>query len=160
MTRYAAQTDVPSDRSRTEIERVLTRYGATSFAYGWDAGAAQIGFAMRDRHVKFVLPMPDRAARRFTHTPERGNLRSREAADREYDQAVRQAWRALLLVIKAKLEAVDAGITTIEAEFLAHIVLPDGRQVMDALAPQLEDAYRTGRMPPLLSPPRNGGGSP
>ena len=42
-----------------------------------------------------------------------------------YDQACRQRWRALLLVIKAKLEAVTAGISTIETEFLANIVLPD-----------------------------------
>lgn len=35
MTRYAANTSVPADRSRGEIERILARYGADSFAYAF-----------------------------------------------------------------------------------------------------------------------------
>jgi hypothetical protein len=34
MARYASNTDVPSDRSRAEIERTLVRYGADEFMYG------------------------------------------------------------------------------------------------------------------------------
>ena len=43
-----------------------------------------------------------------------------------WEQVCRQRWRALLLIIRAKLEAVASGITTLENEFLANIVLPDG----------------------------------
>ena len=64
--------------------------------------------------------------------------------------ACRQTWRALALVVKAKLEAVDAGITVFEEEFLAHIVLPDGRTVGQFTLPQVESAYLTGKMPKLL----------
>lgn len=40
MTTYASQTTVSPDRSRAEIERTLSRYGATGFMYGWsDRGA-------------------------------------------------------------------------------------------------------------------------
>ena len=42
MTRYAADTQVSVDASRAEIERTLTRYGATAFMYGWDADRAII----------------------------------------------------------------------------------------------------------------------
>jgi hypothetical protein len=63
---------------------------------------------------------------------------------------VRQRWRALALVIKAKLEAVEAGITIFEEEFLAHIVLPDGRTAGEYMVPQIEESYRTKQMPPLL----------
>ena len=35
------------------------------------------------------------------------------------------------LVIKAKLEAVEAGVTTFEQEFLANMVLPDKTTVSD-----------------------------
>ena len=54
---------------------------------------------------------------------------SRTAADQQsaWEQACRQRWRALLLIIRAKLEAAEAGISTLETEFLANIVLPDGR---------------------------------
>lgn len=150
MAKYAANTAVASEASRAEIERTLRRYGATEFAYGWKADRAVIGFAMADRHVRFELPLPDRNARRFTHTPTRGTPRSAEAQEREYEQAVRQSWRALALVIKAKLEAVDAGITTVEQEFLAHIVLPDGSTVGQWAAPQLAEVYGSRQMPQLL----------
>ena len=55
-----------------------------------------------------------------------------------------------MLVIKAKLEAVTAGISTIETEFLANIVLPDNTTAGEWMLPQIDRAYRTGEMPPLL----------
>jgi len=33
MAKYAQSTRVPIEQTRTEIERVLVRYGATGFAY-------------------------------------------------------------------------------------------------------------------------------
>ena len=56
----------------------------------------------------------------------------------------------MVLVIKAKLEAVESGITTFENEFLANIVLPDGQIVSDFMLPQIEHCYITGKMPVLL----------
>lgn len=148
--RYAENTSVDSAASRAEIERTLTRYGATSFSYGWEEGRAAIAFTAKGRQVRFILPMPDRDARQFTHTRERGTPRKPEAAAREYEQAVKQRWRALALVVKAKLEAVEAGIVTFEEEFLAHMVLPNGRSVYAEVAPAVEDAYRSGIVKPLL----------
>ena len=108
MPTYASQTSVPSDKSRAEIERTLARYGASSFMYGWDQTRAVIAFEMNGRRLKFILPMPERDSREFTHTPAKNQRRSAAAAEAAYDQAVRQRWRALALVIKAKLEAVEA----------------------------------------------------
>ena len=147
--RYAENTQVSSDRSRAEIERTLRRYGATAFAYGWDREAATLMFEIANRRVKFRLPMPDAADTQFTRTPT-GKGRSPSAAEAAFEQAVRQRWRALALVIKAKLEAVDAGITTVEQEFLAHIVLPDGRTVGQHTLPAIATAYESGEMPQLL----------
>lgn len=153
MSRYAERTEVPSARSRDEIERTLERYGATAFAYGWDNGTAtimfEIGTPRGTRRVRFRLPMPDRRGREFTKTPT-GRARPDSAARAEYDRAVRQRWRALALVIKAKLEAVAAQVSTIEEEFLAHVLLPSGATVGEWAAPQLEAAYGRGEMPALL----------
>lgn len=155
MSRYAEQTSVPSDRSRSEIERTLTRYGATAFAYGWSGSTAQIMFELRtergSRRVRFSLPMPDRSAPEFRLTPSTRRVRSAEQQASAFEQAVRQRWRALALVIKAKLEAVSAGITTVEDEFLAHIVLPDGSTVGEYAAPGIDRAYELGEMPPMLA---------
>ena len=149
MSRYAASTDVPADRSRAEIERTLQRYGADQFMYGWDGARAVIGFRMADRQVRFDLPLPDRNADEFTLTPT-GRDRSPAQAHTAWEQACRQRWRALALVVKAKLEAVEAGIATFEEEFLAHIMLPDGSTVGRFMAPQIARAYSTGTMPAML----------
>jgi len=148
MSKYAKGTSVSSDRSRAEIERTLKRYGATGFAYGWDGDRVMICFDMASWRVKFILGMPERSL--FAHTPGRGRPRKPEDIERHWEQACRESWRALNLVIKAKLEAVESGITCFEDEFLAHIVLFNGQTVSGWLLPQLEES-RTGRtLPPLL----------
>ena len=151
MTRYAESTEVSSDRSRAEIDRTLARYGATSFMYGRSETNAMIVFEMKGRRVKFVLPLPDRNSKEFTHTPNRGTRRSQSQIEAAYEQAVRQRWRALALVIKAKLEAVETGITEFEDEFMAHIVLPNGQTVGQWMKPQIATAYNNKTMPPLLA---------
>lgn len=150
MTRYAEKTSVASDRSRAEIEKTLVRYGADQFMYGWQEDKAIVGFRMNARMIKFILPMPDRSAREFTHTPSKNQRRSDEAITAAFEQAIKQRWRALSLVIKAKLEAVETGIVTFDNEFMAHIVLPDGQTVGQFMRPQIASAYEQGDMPPLL----------
>ncbi len=154
-TSFAATTTVTSDRSRAEIEQLLRRYGASAFAYGWDkeSRCATIMFEVDKRRVRFQLPLPDPNERRFTHTSVRGYRRTVEAREAEYEQAIRQRWRALTLVIRAKLEAVTAGITTTADEFLASTVMPTGATVGEWLQPQLERAYTEHRMPALLPSP-------
>jgi hypothetical protein len=152
MSRYAANTEVSSIKSRMEIEQTLTRYGAQQFVYGTSEERAIIGFTMKNRQIKFVLGMPSRNSPVFT-TYKRGAMtyrRTESAALEAYEQAVRQRWRALALVVKAKLEAVECGISTFETEFLPHTVLPDGRTVAEVMLPQVALAYERGDMPPLL----------
>ena len=130
MNRFAQQTSVSPDRSRAEIQAVLTRYGATAFMYGEQGGRALICFQVNARMVKFVLDLPVASDRDFTHTPT-GRLRSQAERLKAHDQEVRRRWRALCLGIKAKLEFVQSGISVFEKEFLAHLVLPSGEQVGD-----------------------------
>jgi hypothetical protein len=147
---YAQATKVNSEASRAEIERTLVRFGATAFSYGWDQEVAVIGFRLKGRVIRFKLPMPSRADKAITHTPEKGWLREPKAQEAAYEQAVRQRWRALALCIKAKLEAVEAGIVSVEEEFLAQTMLSDGSTVGEWVGPQVDEVYRTGGMPALL----------
>jgi len=152
MTRYAAKTKVSSEKSKNEIERTLIRYGASEFMYGTKPEWAVIAFKMVGRQIRFMLPLPNRNDPEFTEY-QRGSStweRTEEAASRLYEQSTRQKWRALALVIKAKLEAVETGITEFEDEFLAHIVLPNGQTMGEFAKPQIAHAYDTGDMPPLL----------
>lgn len=148
MSRYAANTSVSVSNSKAEIERLVERYGAGQFMSGWSAEQAVIAFLMEGRQVKFILPMPARDERRFTHHSK--GTRAPDAALKEWEQACRQRWRALALVIKAKLEAVESGISVFEDEFMANIVLPGGKTVSEEVRPLIASAYTTGKVQPLL----------
>lgn len=150
MTRYAASTEVTVERSRAEVERILARYGADSFGYFTEPGRSVVQFRYAGWVVRFELPMPDQGDREFQRTPARHQLRSKESAFAAWEQACRQRWRALALAVKAKLEAVECKITSFEEEFLAHLVLPDGRTVGRTAIPQLMHAKETGLLPRTL----------
>lgn len=85
MSRYAAKTDVSSTKSRDEIERTLTRYGADQFMYGWEDSNALIAFRKDGKHIKFILPLPSRADPAFTQYKKGYTMveRAEDAAARE-----------------------------------------------------------------------------
>lgn len=145
---YANNTSVSVDRSRAEIEKILSRYGAERFMYGWDTDRAIIAFRASSRNIRFVVPMPYK--QEFQATPA-GRQRKSTQVDAAYEQAVRQKWRALTLMVKAKLEAVQSGIATFEEEFLSYIVLPSGKTVAEETLPAIEEIYKTGKIVPLLT---------
>lgn len=131
---YADKTKVPSHKTRMEIEQLLGKHKALQYGTAVDHTLlrARVQFRLHDRIVRFSVTLPD--VKQF-----------RVVAN--YEQAERQRWRALLLVIKAKLEAVESKIATFEEEFLAHIVMPNDQTVGDLVRPQIAEAYATGRLP-------------
>jgi hypothetical protein len=152
MSKFAANTEVPVDRSRAELEKILEKYGASQFIYGTEKNRVVIGFSMHDRMVRFNIPMPDKTDKEITtyKTGWQTKTRTAGAIEEKFNQAMRQRWRALVLVIKAKLEASESGITDFETEFLSHIILPDGSTVGQWAKPQIQKAYTAGNMPQLL----------
>lgn len=135
---YAATTSVSVEKSRTEIERLLERHKARQYgtAVDYETQSARVQFRLHDRVVRFVLALPDET-----------NFRVRA----KFEQAERQKWRALFLVIKAKLESVESQIGTFEEEFMAHIVMPNDKTVGEILTPLIAESYGSGKMPRLLS---------
>lgn len=147
MQRYAEGTNVSVEKSRAEIEKVLMRYGADQFISGWDVDQALIGFRSKGRMVRLFLSLPAKDDKRFKYTPSRKWTLPPERQLAAWEQACRSQWRALALVVKAKLEAVEAGISTFDQEFMANIMLPDGGTVGQWMQPQIERAYKDGKMP-------------
>ena len=146
---YAKRTTVPISKSKTEIEALLKAHGADGFTYSTEGDyLAMVKFRMAGLYVRIVLTMP--SIEEYARTP--GNIRRPAGArQKAWDQACRQRWRALLLIIRAKLEAVQSGIATLESEFLANIILPEGRTVGEWVTPHIQQAYANGRMPPMLA---------
>lgn len=115
---YANSTKVPVERTKADIEKLVKKYGAKGFAIGWHNNRAQISFAAHDRHIRFTILVPEAA------------------------QPERSRWRTLLLLVKAKLEAVDAKVVTFEEAFVGDIVMPDtGRTVWEMTREQISLGY-------------------
>lgn len=148
--KYASRTIVSEERSRAEIEQILVRYGASHFGYLREPLKFMIAFEVTGRRIRFVIPMPDRDALRRVKHGKGTKKRTDSQLESAYQKESRQRWRALVLMVKAKLEAVDAKISTFEDEFLPYTVLPDNRTVSEWLQPQLEAVHATGKMPLLL----------
>jgi len=149
---YAKDTSVSAESSRAEIKKTLRRYGASDFGYMSREGGrfAVIAFRILSRSIRFELELPDPKSKSFTHTPSRALERSPAQAAAAWEQATRQRWRALALVVKAKLEAVESGIATIDEEFLAWTVRPDGRTVWQEIGPASLETISSGRAARLL----------
>ena len=164
MSRFADSTDVPVEKTRAELDQLLSKAGATQRASYEDeeTGVAAIQFRLAGRMVR--LEVKTKPASSFDrkdwqavngasdkspgHQAKRQEWRIKQAA-----QAARASWRRLLLICKAKLEMIADGGSTLEREFLADVLLPDGRTVHQALSEQLARSYETGGMPKLLAAP-------
>src|SRR5262245_1584086 len=104
MGKFAQDTQVPIEKTKVEIERIVVKYGAKGFVSAWQDGHATVQFKIRDRVIRFVIELPRQNERRFTHM--RVNrwgdplARKPDAAVKAWEQGCKAIWRALLLVIK------------------------------------------------------------
>jgi hypothetical protein len=134
MSRYAEGTEVPIEKSKLELDRLLTRYGASHYGVMNSPEKAQVIFRMRGRNIRFDVPFPPVTDTRFKAR------RQRMRPEVAHEAEIRRRWRALGMVIKAKLESVESEITSFEEEFLAHIVLESGETVAEQMVPKLPPA--------------------
>lgn len=123
---YAARTEVQLVQSIAEVVKTLKKFGADRIAQAEEPERIAIQCFLQDRLLRFTINLPDGP------------------------QARRQRGRALLLVIKAKLESIESGVETFEQAFLANVVMPDGQTVGDKALPAIEHAYATGATPQLM----------
>jgi hypothetical protein len=121
--KYAKGTEVPEYRTRNEIEAMLLARGARAIGIMQEDELSAVMFKMEGRGVKFVLTMPTLDDPDIGRTPT-GRLRTKAAAQQALNDERKRMWRALLLVLKAKFEAVDSGIVSFDQEFLGNTMLP------------------------------------
>lgn len=150
MSAYAQGSSVSIVSSLGELDKLVSKYGATGFAYGRDdqAEATKVMFRIADRMVRFSIDKPD--PKDFVRSPAGFNRRAPAEAQRFADAEERRRWRSLVLVTKALLVAVSDGIISLSDAFLAFTVLPSGQTAGGWLEPQLDTVYATATMPALL----------
>lgn len=151
---YAEETTVPFDKSIAQIVRLIKDSNADSVAQFEGANDFAVQFMLAERLIRFRLPLPTlddmplytAQRHRYTEAQRRNKL----------EQAKKSKARALLLVIKAKLESVESGIETTEQAFLANVVMADGFTVYERIAQPIALEYQTGKPSAsagLLPPP-------
>ncbi len=145
--RYASKTTVTVEKSQAEVTAILRKYGAKKFGTMEDESQAYLMFEFKGLSVQIAVPLP--AIEEFRRS-DAGRTRTSDVAQEHRSQAIRQRWRALVLAVKAKLEAVEIGISTVEKEFMAFVMMPDGHSLSDHLLPQLQIMVENGQMPRLL----------
>lgn len=131
--RFADGTKVSVESSRGEISGILAKHGCLRMAWGTEPEGDTLQFELGGQHFRFRIERP---------TPE--EVRRRDAGDYAYPQNVdwrtkaeaewRRRWRAHVLLIKAKLEFIDGGDTTLETEFMPYLVMPGGRTLGEFVA--------------------------
>ncbi|MBB4154131.1 hypothetical protein GGQ80_002041 [Sphingomonas jinjuensis] len=145
---YAENTTVSVEKSIAGIISLVKRAGAQRVAQFDEPEQFTITFELANRMIRFqvALPplgeMPVRDGRGVTLPP------ARRAEKRQ--QAHRQKARALLLVIKAKLESVESEVETFEQAFLPNVVMADGATVYERIAAPIAAEYERGAPGVLL----------
>lgn len=135
---YAKTTDVPFERSVGEIVGLIRKAGADQIGQMESRESFTLQFTMEGRMVRFRVHFP---------TPDQITEMTgpRQDKSRVADQWRKQRGRALLLVIKAKLESIESEVETFEQAFLANVVLSDGSTLYDRVREPIALEYQTGK---------------
>jgi len=142
---FAEDTKVPLEQSIAEIIGMVRRAGAAQIGQMESADSYLVAFTLGGRNIRFTVPLVTEYGGPASH----GNGRAVDP-QRWIDQRNRQKGRALMLVIKAKLESIESGVETFEQAFLANIVTANRQTVYERIAGQLGVEYDTGKVAPLM----------
>lgn len=153
---YAENTTVPVEKSLNEIVALIKRAGGARIAQMEDIDALAVQFFLSDRMLRFRVPIPTADDMPRHNDGNNRNIERPLATRQKQADAIRQQRaRALLLVIKAKLESVESGVETFDEAFLPNIVMSDGYTVWERVGAPLAIEYQSGKaMPFLLEGPR------
>lgn len=142
MTRYAEGTKVTVESSRGEITGILAKHGVQKMGWMSSPDGDELLFELEGGSFRFRMVKPTA-----------DSLRARDGKNYAYPQNIdweakavaewRRVWRANVLLLKAKLEFIESGDTTLDRELMAYRVLKDGRT--------LEEAIVAGGLPMLVS---------
>lgn len=129
---YAEHTKVPFVKTVSDIMAMLRKAGAEQVGQMEETNRLTVMFALQDRQVRFRVSWEN------TQTSQR------------------QRARALMLVIKAKLESIESQVETFEEAFLANIVMSDGVTVYERVRNDMALEYKQGAPSMFLIADRSG----
>jgi hypothetical protein len=132
--RYAEGTAVTVQSSRGEITGILAKHGCDRMAWGAAPEGDTLQFELGGKLFRFAIQKPTADDIKRQYDEDGRDWTRIYDMDTKVAAEWRRRWRAHVLLIKAKLEFIDGGDTTLEREFLPYAVLKDGRTVSDLIA--------------------------
>lgn len=132
--RYAEGTEVPVSRSHDQIKVELRRVGADQIGVMEGAGGVQAYLVFKIRDTMYRIT----------------NGEVKVARGKDPAREARRQWRAIVLLVKAKVVSILEGISTVEREFLSDAVMPDGSVLADHAPRLIEKAYKDNGAPQLM----------
>ncbi len=126
----------------------MKRAGAQRVAQYEEPDRFTIQFELSERLVRFRVSLPA-----LGETPQRNGRGTALPAGQRRERMLqmhRQRARALMLVIKAKLESVESGVETFEQAFLPNVVMADGATVYERISAPIALEYQNGAPSALL----------
>ena len=120
------ETATAGDRALLELQKSLAKFGCASFGTAIDAekGLTIVSFKWRERVVRL-----EASWKGYAQSLMRNGWRRQ-------DEAIAQARVSVCSVLrdwtKAQITAVESGVMSFESAFMPHMLLKDGRRVIDA----------------------------
>lgn len=144
MVKAFSGTFVAGEQSLKQIRGLLIKHDISGFGHYTTATAEQVFFELGDRVIRMEFPVPQIETPEFQRTPSGRQARTKTAAQEAWKKEYNRLWRALYWSIKAKLDAVEAKITTVEKEFLPYTVCRNGMTVAENMEIQGTSNFITG----------------
>lgn len=143
--RFAEGTVVSVDKSRSEIRKLLTAWGAASVSFEDDieSDQAHLRFAWRAAadhpllRVRLTIHLPPAEDLKALAVNRKTGATSDAKLRKLLDQRGRREHRVLLLKLKADFEAAALGLLTVQEMLLPFLEFGDGRTVGEVVTPRL-----------------------
>lgn len=124
------------DRAIAEVQKILRKFGCSQFGQmqDYDIGETRIQFKWNDRMVDLRVSWKGYAAAWLKENPWTWR---RNGTEKEYkEKAVEKGKMAVCSIlrdwIKGQVTAVETGMMTFEEVFMPHMLLPNGKRMVDA----------------------------
>jgi hypothetical protein len=126
MSRYAEGTKVTVESSRGEITGILAKHGVSRMGWSSEPNGDTLMFALGGYNFRFDIARPtlDDVRKLYPNAYDWAP---------KVDMEWRRRWRANVLLLKAKLEFIDSGDTTLIRELLPYAVLKSGRTLEEEI---------------------------
>lgn len=126
------------DKAMAEIQRILQQFGCNKFGtmIDFEAGTLLVQFEWQGQRVTFPASFKGYAASWLKQNPwsSRRQSSQKEWERKALDIGSVAVYSILRDWIKAQVTAVETGLVSFEEVFLAHLLLPNGKRLIEHAA--------------------------